>query len=264
MGKITSALKKAADERMGRIEKISKIRERDQLIIKKIGESKVDPNIVSYFDPKALITEQYKILRTNILSLSNKGKALKTIVMTSSLHSEGKTVTALNLAVSISQSVRKPKVLYVDADLRRGSVTKYLGVNQKFGLTEILQDQATIDDVIFHIDDDHDNLAFITSGEVPENPAELLASDHMKDFLATVRSKFDHIIIDMPPIIAVTDAGIVGPQVDGVLMVIQAGRTQRGIIKRSEELLNQSHSKIIGHVLTNIEYHLPEYIYRYL
>jgi len=72
------------------------------------------------------------------------------------------------------------------------------------------------------------------------------------------------VIVDTPPIISVTDSGIVGALTDGVIMVIQAGRTQRGIVKRAEELLEQSHSKLFGHVLTNIEYHLPEYIYRYL
>lgn len=261
MGKITNALKKAAEDRVVRMEKINKIKARDKLIVKKIGESNVDPSIVSYFDQKALISEQFKILRTNILSL-NKGKPPKSLVVTSSLHAEGKTVTSLNLAFSLSQAVRKPKVLLIDGDLRRGSIGKYLGIGERAGLTEVLSGNASLDDVMFNLD--QDNLTFMTSGEVPENPAELLASENMADFLATVRSQFDHILIDMPPIIAVTDAGIVGPQVEGVLMVIQAGRTQRGIVRRAEEFLNQSHSKIIGHVLTNIEYHLPEYIYRYL
>src|SRR3989338_814853 len=108
MGKITEALKKAADERLERIDKISRIRERRELIIKKIGDSKVDPRVVTYFDPKALITEQYKILRTNVLS-ATKAKTLKTLVITSSVHSEGKTITALNLAVAIAQSAQKPK-----------------------------------------------------------------------------------------------------------------------------------------------------------
>ena len=261
MGKITNALKKAAEERFSRIERISRIRERDQLIIQKVGKSKVDPNVVAYFDPKALITEQYKILRTNMLSI-NKGKPPRIFVVTSSLHSEGKTVTSLNLAVCMSQAVDKPKVLLVDADLRRGRVAKYLGVQQKIGLTEILSKKAKFDETLFHLD--IENLTFITSGAIPENPAELLASQEMKDFLAEAKSQFDFVLIDTPPIIAVTDSGIVGGQTEGVLMVVQAGRTQRGIVKRAEELLNQAHVKILGHVLTNIEYHLPEYIYRYL
>ena len=261
MGKITNALKKAAEDRIERIDKISRIKEHEQLVVKKIGNSKVDQRIVTYFDPKALITEQYKILRTNVLSI-NKTKPPKVLVMTSSLHSEGKTLTALNLAVAIAQSTQKPRVLLIDADLRRGRVAKYLGVNQKIGLTEILTDKAQPTDALFNID--LDNLTFVASGSVPSNPVELLSSDKMQRFLTVMKSKFDHILIDTPPVIAVTDAGIVGAQSDGVLMIIQAGRTQRGIVKRATELLHQSHSKVLGHVLTNIEYHLPEYIYRYL
>ncbi|VAX37361.1 Tyrosine-protein kinase EpsD [hydrothermal vent metagenome] len=261
MGKITSALKKAAEERINRIDKITKIQERDQMVIKKIGESNVDPRIVTYFDPKALITEQYKILRTNILSL-NKSKPPKTIVITSSLHSEGKTITSLNLAVALSQAIHKPKVLLVDADMRKGRIERYLGVDQKEGLSDILSGQKNIEDVVFHLDTE--NLTFISSGEVPENPAELLSSNKMKQFLSQTRAQFDFVIIDTPPIIAVTDSGIIGAQADGIIMVVQAGRTQRGIVRRAQELLYQSHSKVLGQVLTNIEYHLPEYIYRYL
>ncbi len=150
----------------------------------------------------------------------------------------------------------------MDADLRRGRVGKYLGVQPKAGLSEILLGKTMVEDAVFHLE--LENLTFIGAGAVPENPAELLASEKMQQLLIDMRSRFDYVIIDTPPIIAVTDAGIVGSQVDGVMMVIQAGRTQRGIIKRAEELLNQTHSKILGHILTNIEYHLPEYIYRYL
>ncbi len=262
MGKITKALKKATEDRLGRIEKITKIKERDQLIVKKIGESEIDPNIVSYFDPKALISEQYKILRTNILSM-NKGRPPRTLVITSSIHSEGKTVTSLNLAFSLAQAVHKPRVLLVDADMRKGKVSRYLGVDNKEGLSEVLSGQRKASETLFHIAD-QPNLTFMDSGSVPENPSELLSSNEMKEFITEMESNYDHILIDTPPIISVTDSGIVGAMVDGVIMVIQAGRTQRGIVKRAEELLFQAHSKVLGHVLTNIEYHLPEYIYRYL
>lgn len=261
MGKLTDALKKAADERMQRIDKINRVQEQNRLVVKKMGDSKVDPRVVSYFDPKALITEQYKILRTNILAL-NKAKPPKVLVMTSSIHTEGKTVSALNLAVTLAQSVQKPRVLLIDADMRRGRVMKYLGVEAAQGLTEILSEQISADEAMFQLD--IDNLSFITAGTVPDNPAELLGADSMRRLLADMRTRFDHIIIDTPPIISVTDAGIIGELADGVVMVIQAGRTQRGIVKRAKELLHQSHAHILGYVLTNIEYHLPEYIYRYL
>ncbi len=261
MGKITSALKKAAEERLYRIDKIAKIREESRLVVRKMGNSRVDSRIVSYFDPKALITEQYKVLRTNFLSL-NKGRPPKTMVITSSLHSEGKTITALNLAVSLAHTVHKPKILMIDADLRRGRISKYLGVEQEKGLTEILEGKGLLEEAMFHID--LENLTFMASGSVPPNPSELLASDAMRNLIHEVRGKFDYVLIDTPPIISVTDAGIVGALAEGVLMVIQAGRTQRGIVDRATELLHQAHARLIGHVLTNIEYHLPEYIYRYL
>ena len=261
MGKITSALKKAAEERFDRIEKVSRIKEHDQLIVKKVGESLVDPSVVTYFDPKALISEQYKILRTNILSL-NKGNPPRTMVITSSIHSEGKSVTTLNLAVSLAQAVHKPKVLVIDADMRKGKITKYLGVKHEIGLSEFLQGKAQLNDCLFNID--VENMTFMAPGKVPDHPSELLQSEAMKDLIAQMRKRFDFVLIDTPPIISVTDSGIVGSIVDGVLMVVQAGRTQRGIIKRAEELLYQSHCKVLGHVMSNIEYHLPEYIYRYL
>lgn len=261
MGKITEALKKAAEERLDRIEKISRVKENDRLVIKKMSDSKVDSRIIAYFDPKALITEQYKILRTNILSLG-KHKPLKVIVVTSAIHSEGKTITTLNLAVTLARSTQKVKVLLIDADMRRGRIERYLGSQSAVGLSEVLMGTANVEDALFKVD--IENLTFLSCGSVPENPAELLGSDKMSRFLDDMKKQFDYIFIDTPPIIPVTDAGIVGSLSDGVIMVIQAGRTQRGIVQRAGELLNQAHAKTFGYVLTNIEYHLPEYIYRYL
>ena len=261
MGKITEALKKVADERLQRIEKINKIKEQDRLVIQKMESSEIDSRLISYFDPKAIITEQYKVLRTNILSM-NKGNPPKVIVVSSSLHSEGKTITALNVSIVMAQETRRPKILLVDGDLRRGKISKYLGVKNKIGLSEILQGQATLNDAIFSIG--VDNLSFITTGSTPANPVELLSSAHMHSFLADIKEKFDYVLIDSPPVIPVTDPGILGSQADGVLLVIKAGRTQRGIVQHASELLSQARAKILGHVLTNIEYHLPEYIYRYL
>jgi len=261
MGKITDALKKAADERVERIEKINKIKESDIFVVKQMENSSVDPRLVAYFDSKAVIAEQYKTLRTNILSL-NKGKPPKAIVITSSIHSEGKTITALNLAVTLAHSTQTPKVLLIDADMRRGRVVKYLGVEQKAGLADVLLGSASTEEALFNID--IKNLAFMGAGSIPGNPAELLDSQAMRRLVTKMKAQFDHIIIDTPPIVNVTDSGIIASQADGVVLVIQAGRTQRGIVKRAQELLHQAHARILGHVLTNIEYHLPEYIYRYL
>ena len=261
MGKITEALQKAAKERLERLDKVVKIQEQKQVIARKMKDSKVDARLVPYFDPKSMISEQYKSLTTNLLSL-NKGKPPHIIAVTSSVASEGKSVTSLNLAVTMSQAMHKPRILLIDADMRKGKMANYLGVSQHAGLSEYLSGKANLEDIIFNIDIEH--LSFISSGATPSHPADLLASNRMKDLLSTLRSQFEFILIDTPPVIPVTDAVIMGAQVDGVVMVIKAGETQRGMVRRATELLNQAHANVVGHVLTSIQYFVPNYIYRYL
>jgi len=261
MGKISDALHKAAQERIVRLDKVIKIHEQKQVIARKMKDSKVDARLVPYFDPKSLVSEQYKSLVTNLLSL-NKGKPPHVMAITSSIPGEGKSVTALNLAITLSHAVHKPKVLLIDADMRKGKMIKYLGVEEHKGLSEYLSGKAQLEEIIFNIDIEH--LSFISCGQIPSHPADLLASAQMSDLLRQLRSQFEYIIIDTPPVIAVTDAVVVGTHVDGVIMVIRAGETQRGVISRATELLNQAHAKVIGHILTGIEYFVPDYIYRYL
>ncbi len=261
MGKITKALQKAAEERLQHMDKIVKIKEMDKIIVRKMKESNVDARLVTYFDPKAVISEQYKILTTNLLAL-NKSRPPKTIAVTSSIASEGKTITALNLAITLSQAVHKPRIVLIDGDMRKGQMIKYLGVPANKGLSEYLKGEAGLNDIVFNLDMDH--LSFISSGGVPANPAELLGSQQMQQLVADLRTQYDFVLIDTPPVIPVTDAVIVGNYTEGVILVIQADRTQRGMVARSTELLTQAHAKIVGHVLTGIEYFIPEYIYRYL
>ncbi len=261
MGKITDALQKAAKERLGRLDKAIKIQEQKQFVARKMKDSKVDARLIPYFDPKSIVSEQYKSLVTNLLSL-NKGKPPHVIVITSSIASEGKSVTALNLAITLSHAIQKPKILLIDADMRKGKIISYLGVGEHKGLSEYLTGEASLEDIIFNIDIEH--LNFIACGAVASHPADILASSRMKDLLRDLRTQYDYILIDTPPVIPVTDSAILGAIADGVILVIKAGETQRGIIGRSCELLNQAHAKIIGHVLTGIEYFVPNYIYRYL
>ncbi len=261
MGRITDALKKATEDKITRLDRISRIKQHDSMVVKKMEGSNIDPRIVSYFDAKSPITEQYKILMTNLMSM-NKGKAPKAITITSSIHSEGKSITALNLAISFAQLMHKPKILMIDADMRRGRVQKYLGVDQEVGLSDVLSGEVKTDEALFKID--MENLTFMASGITPHNPVELVSSDTMKNLIFELKHKYDLILIDTPPLISVTDPGIIGSYTDGALLVIQAGRTQRGIVDRATELLHQAHVHLLGYVLVNVEYHLPEYIYRYL
>lgn len=262
MGKLTDALKKAAEERLSRIEKLDGQAEaKYEFVAKKTMDSKIDPRIVSFYEPKSAITEQYRMLRTNIHALNTK-MPVKIIAVTSSVNGEGKTITAINLAISMANDLNKKSVLLIDADLRRSKISKYLGFSTESGLSEAVANGTQINDILINFG--VENLTLLPAGKTPHNPAEILGSSKMRNLITLLKAKYDYIIIDTPPIIPVTDAGLIGAQADGVLMVIQANKTQRGIVKHAKTLLTQAHAKILGYTLTNIQYHIPEYIYRYL
>lgn len=262
MGKLTDALNKAMQERLSRIERMDKQQEvRYQFIAKKTADSKFDPRIVSFYEPKSAVAEQYKTLRTNIRSLESK-TPIKAIAITSAINGEGKTVSAINLAISMAQDLNKKNVLLVDADLRRARISRYLGFKAETGLADLIANGSKLDDALISIG--IDNLTVLPTGKIPHNPAELLSSLKFKNFIALVRQRYDYVIFDSPPVIPVTDAGLIGAQTDGVIMVIQANKTQKGVVRHGEGLLAQAQAKLLGYILTNIQYHIPAYIYRYL
>ncbi len=262
MGKITDALKKAAEERMARLEKLdTKDEVKYQFIARKTGDSKIDPRIVAFYESKSPVAEQFRTLRTNLLAL-NSTKPIKVITISSSINGEGKTISSINLAVSMAHDLNKKRILLIDADLRRGRIHKYLGIEPELGLTDLLADGTNPDDAFINIG--IDNLTILPAGKIPPNPSELLSSLKFHNLINLLKEAYDYIILDSPPIIPVTDPGVIGAQTDGVVMVIQAGRTQKGIIKHAEGLLKQAQAKLLGYILTNIQYHIPAYIYRYL
>jgi len=259
LGKITDALRKVTEESISRIEK------REEMIhgyvVTQKTDSKLDPRIVAFHDPTAPVTEQYKMLRTNIQSLSAK-RNLKTFVVTSSIQGEGKTITAANLAFALAEDLNAKSVLLVDADLRKGRISRLLGINPTVGLSDLLTNGVPLGEAFLDIG--VKNLTILPSGKIPKNPAELLGSVRMRQLLTELREKFDAVILDTPPVMSVTDPGVLGSQSDGVFLVVQAGRTQRASVQHAQQLLSQAHAKVLGYILTNVEYHLPEYLYRYI
>ncbi len=257
MGRITEALKKVTDERVSRIQKKPEF----DYVVKRVEDTKIEPHIVAFHDPHSVVGEQYRIIRTNIQSLKQKGD-YKTFLITSCVNSEGKSVTSVNLSMMMATDLNNKSILLIDADMRKGKVAKYLGLKSAPGLAEILQ--GTIEPGEAFVSPNIRNLTVIPSGKVPRHPAELLASKKMQSLLSTMKSKFDYIFIDSPPVMPLTDPCILGPLTDGVIMVIQAGRTQRDMIKTVEHRLAQAHAKVVGFIMTNVEYHLPHYLYRYV
>lgn len=257
MGKITEALKKVKDERIARIQKKPDI----QYVIRKVEDTKIEDHIVAFHDSSSPVGEQYKILRTNIQSLKFE-KDYKTFLITSSIHKEGKTITAANLAITMAHDLNGKSILLIDADLRKGGIAKYLGINRKPGLTEVLREEISEEEIM--VNPNIENLTVIPSGSTPKNPSELLNSKKMAQLLATLRNKFDYVFIDSPPIMPLSDGCIISSLVDGVIIVVQAGRTQREMVRSVEQRLNQARAKTLGYVLTNVEYHVPHYLYRYV
>lgn len=269
MSKITKALEKAARERLHRLQEHASVKSEAVEIplevpsrvgeIASAGRVQIDPHIVAAADSSSPIAEQYRILRTNLQSLRVRPGS-RTIVISSSVHGEGKSVTSINLALTLARQ-ENLRVVLVDADLRKGSIHKWLGLGEcPEGLSTALLRGGELNGSVVRLKDPA--LAILPCGDYPEHPAELLESSSMKKVLASLREQFDVIIIDAPPVLPVADPGIVAAQADGVLLVVRAGKTQRKTVLQAHSLLKQMKVNILGSVLTHMEYYLPGY-YRY-
>lgn len=196
--------------------------------------------------PKSPIAEQYRTVRTNI-QFSSLDREIKTIMITSSGPGEGKSTTAANLAVTFAQLEKK--VLLVDADLRKPTVHHTFRVNNLFGFTTVLTKQRSLETAIVQTEEPY--LYVLTSGPIPPNPAELLSSAWMKEFIEEAKEMFDYVIFDTPPVLAVTDPQILANQCDGTVMVVFSGQTDIESAKKAKELLQTAKGKLLGVVLNN-------------
>lgn len=197
--------------------------------------------------PKSIEAEAYRTLRTNI-QYSSFDDDIKTIVITSSGPGEGKSTTASNLAVSMSQYDKK--VLLIDCDLRKPTIHKKFNISNTNGLSNFLVGEVGFDEAAFTY---NDNLTILSSGNIPPNPSEMIASKKMKNFIAVLKQRFDFIIIDAPPVIAVTDAQILSTITDGVILVTAYGQAEKEAVKKAKELLDKVKANIIGAVMTKVE-----------
>lgn len=242
--------------------------------------SKIQPFLISLLSPKSTVAEAYRSLRTNVEFLS-LDKNVSTLCVTSASLMEGKTTTAINLALSVAQTGKK--ILLVEADLRRPFVHHAFGIPRDPGLADIIVGNKdhreclrTVTDLILGplglekvmASPNIDKLFLLTSGTPPPNPAEFLNSQRMTDLIAALRQEFDMIIFDCSPVLPVTDAAILASKTDGTLIVYRVGRTARSALKRAKTLLENVRGKILGIVLTGVRAEIsPDYeeleYYRY-
>lgn len=210
------------------------------------------------FDSRSTAAEAYRVLRTSVL-LSAAGSPPKTILVTSGQAGEGKTTTTINTAISLAQL--NASVLVIDADLRRPSAHKMFGIQSTRGLSTYLSRDVDLKSLIQKLE--IPNLSLLPCGAIPPNPAELISSQKMKNMIKELSAHYDHILIDSPPLMNVTDPVILSTLVDGVILVVHGGKSNKHVIQRTRRELMNVGAKIFGVVLNNVDLKREGYDYYY-
>ena len=206
---------------------------------------------------KSPIAEAYRTLRTNI-QFSKTDDKLKTIMFTSSGPGEGKSTTVANTAVALAQSGKQ--VILMDCDLRKPVLHKIFDKENR-GLTNILVEDVTADDFLQATQ--VDNLRILTSGPIPPNPSELLGSGKMQALINYLKTKADYLIIDAPPVIAVTDACVLASKVDGITLVVNSGTIRPEMAQKAKNLLIKANGHVLGVILNRVEIEEEDAYYYY-
>jgi capsular exopolysaccharide synthesis family protein len=230
-------------------------------------EAGTNSELLIHSDSRSSLAEAYRQLRTSIL-LSTAGHAPKSLLITSSLPSEGKTTTATNTAISLAQT--GAKVLLVDADMRRPRLHSVFNIENGVGLSTLLSSETTELEILNAVKfEPTTKLNLLTSGPIPPNPAELLGSEQMADLLKVLQNNFTHVVVDSPPIASFTDGVLIASMVDGVILVVHAGKSSRQVVRRSRQILTDIGARIFGVVLNNVNlrskdnyYYYQSYYYR--
>lgn len=215
-------------------------------------------HLITLSNPKSPISEAYRSLRTNV-DFSAIDDSMQVIMVTSAGAGEGKSTTIANLAVTYAQMERS--VILVDADMRKPTEHHTFGVSNRYGLSSYLSQQSPLEDVMQQTN--VPGLTVIPSGPIPPNPAEMVASKRMSGLIAELREQYDVILIDTPPLLAVTDAQIIATKSDGVLMVIDYGKVKRDIAIKAKSNLDKVGARILGVVMNNVKRKSSEAYYYY-
>ena len=222
-----------------------------------IAASSARSSIMFLKDPRSLASEAYRTIRTGLL-LSQAGEPPRTILVSSAQSAEGKTTSSVNIAVCLASA--GGRVVIVDADLRRPSVYRHLGINPKSpGLVEVLTGSHSLESVI--LPNVIKRLSVIPSGKIPPNPAELLGSLEMATLIDTLASMYDYVIIDSPPVLPVTDSVILSRYVDGVVLVVKGAMTPKKVVRDAKDRLRAVGARFLGAILNNVDISSGEYYY---
>jgi len=224
-----------------------------------VAASKEAIELITQSRPLSQMAESYRALRTSLL-LTSVGAPPKTILITSALPREGKSTTSINTAIVLAQ--KGTRVLLIDADLRRPSIHRTLNMGPRIGLSNVLTGGATLQQATVR-SSLLPNLYILPAGTPPPNPAELLASSPMFDLLAEVREQYDHIVVDTPPTLSVTDAVVLSTRADAVVLVIRSAQTTKAALRRARDILAQVGAAVSGVLLNAVNLDSPDYYYYY-
>ena len=214
--------------------------------------------LITYGHPKSMLSEAYRSIRTSIL-LSSSEKPPRKISVTSANPAEGKTTTVINTAIALSQT--GAQVLIIDADMRKPRIHKIFNHENGTGLANFLSGHGNLESIVKK--SEVPNLFYIPAGPIPPNPSELLGSNLFKNMLETLEARFDHILIDSPPVLGFADAVILSSSVNGVILTVLGGKTPRETLRRAKEVLQQSHTRILGVVINRVDIRRSDYGYYY-
>ncbi|MEL6308234.1 MAG: CpsD/CapB family tyrosine-protein kinase [Chloroflexota bacterium] len=204
------------------------------------------PNLITLTDPRSAVAEAYRTLRTNLM-FSSVENPIQTLLVTSPVEGEGKSEALANLAVTFAQSGNK--TILVDADLRRPAQHDIWGVAPK-GLTTMMLDDSALSNPPL-VQTEVENLMLLPAGTDAPNPADLLSSKRMTDIIGVLKARANYVLFDSPPVLAATDAALLGIKLDGVLLVLKSGDSRRDQTTAARERLEQVNVRIAGAVLTN-------------
>lgn len=207
--------------------------------------------------PKSVEAESYRILRTNIM-YSSFDKKIKRILVTSSEPGEGKSTTSGNLALAFAQDEKK--VILIDCDLRKPSLHKKFRISNNRGLSDVIIDRDKLNKCI---QKRTEYLDILTAGKIPPNPSEMLGSQAMSSLLDELSNVYDVIILDSPPVLAVTDAQILSTKSDGVVLVVRAEKTKKDTVLAAKGVLDKVNPNILGTVLNGGDKNKDNYYYYY-
>jgi capsular exopolysaccharide synthesis family protein len=207
--------------------------------------------------PRSIEAEAYRTLRTNI-QYSSIDKEIKSIVVTSACAMEGKSTVSGNLALSFAQNGKK--VIIVDCDLRKPSIHRKFNISNLCGFSEVMIGKETLENAIQKY---KPNLHILTSGKIPPNPSEMINSTTMNNILEELKQEYDIVVIDSPPLEAVTDGQILSTKVDGTILVLKAGESKIESVKEAKNLLNKVGANILGLVINQVSKNKKKYYYYY-